>query len=118
VLGLQNPLAEADLVIAGTHRHDGLPQDGSAVDVDVDEVHGGSVHLDARLQRPPVGMQPRERRQQRRVDVDEPTGVAPHETGRQDAHVAGQHDPVDGFGLQAIPEFPILGAAVEGAVQG
>ena len=56
-------------------------------------------------------VQARERRQQRRVDVDDAALEALHEAGGQDAHEAGQHDHVGTETLDRIRQRGIEGVA-------
>src|SRR3954447_22479014 len=72
---------------------EGLLQDDRArVDALVDEVHGHPHHLypvvNGLLDRP----QPRERPQERRMNVQDPPGEAPDEGAAEDLHEPGEHD--------------------------
>ena len=66
----QNARGQRVLRVAGSHRHRRLQHDGTGVDALVDEVHGGARHLHAVLERLALGVQARERRQQRGMDVE------------------------------------------------
>ena len=72
-----------------------LQDDRPGVDALVDEVDGDPGDLDAVLERLPDRVEARERRQQRRVDVDDPVrGSARTNSGDEQLHVAGEHDEV------------------------
>jgi len=94
MLGRQHAPRERGLVVAGQHRHHRLRDDRPVVQFGADEMHRGAGHLATGIDRPAMRVQPRERRQQRRMDVEHPARVARHELRRQDAHEAGQHDQV------------------------
>jgi hypothetical protein len=54
-------------------------------------VDGRPGDLDAVLDGLALGVEARERRQQRRMDVQDPTGEAPDELDREHPHVPGRH---------------------------
>ena len=81
--------------VVGRQDRDGLlGHDRPAVERLVDEVDGHARDRDPRRERVVDGMQPRERRQQRRMDVEDPAAERAQGAGSQDAHEAGQHDHV------------------------
>jgi len=57
-------------------------------------------------------LQPAEGRQQRRVDVQQPAGVARDELGRQDAHEAGQHHQVGLVPVDLLGQRGVEGGAI------
>ena len=95
---------ERRLVVAREHRHHRLGDDRAVVELGGDEMDARPARLAARLDRTPVRLQPGERRQQRRMDVDEAAVEAAHEGGAEDAHEAGQRDDVGAVALDALGE--------------
>ena len=69
-----------------------LEDDRPGVDPAVDEVDRHPEHLDPVVERLLDGPQARKRRQQRRMDVDDPIRERRQELGAEQLHVAGQHD--------------------------
>ena len=73
-------------------RHRGLQNDRTGVEVGGHEMDGGPGHLHAMVQRLALRVDARERRQERRVDVENRVGKCvekrcpdqPHETGQAD----------------------------------
>ena len=94
VLARQHARGQRVLGVVGQHRHDRLRDDRPVVEVGGDEVHRRAGHLAAGLDRAPVRVQAGERRQQRRMDVDEAALETRDEGRREDAHEAGQRDQV------------------------
>ena len=87
----EHPRRQRGCRVTRQHRHHGLRQDRTVVQFGSHQVHRGSGHLATGINRPLVGMQTGKGGQQRRVDIDQAPGIAIDETGRQDAHKAGQH---------------------------
>ena len=69
-----------------------LEDDRSGVHALVDEVHGDAEHLHAVGERLLDRGEARKGGQQRRVDVDHALRELPQERGREELHVAGEHD--------------------------
>ena len=67
-----------------------------------DEMHGRAVLLRAGGERARVGVEALERRQQRRMDVEQPAVPLPHEPRRQQPHEAGEADELDAVRLQLV----------------
>ena len=61
---------------SGEHRHRSLNDDRAVVELGGHEMHGAAVHAHAGLERAAVRVQPGKSRQQRRMDVEEPAGIA------------------------------------------
>ena len=72
-----------------------LEDDRAGVDALVDEVHGDPGDLRAVVERLLDRADARERRQQRRVDVDDPPRERCEEAPARQRHVAGEHDELD-----------------------
>jgi hypothetical protein len=68
------------------------------------EMHGAAMHLDTGSECPGVRVQSRKRRQERRMDVQQATMEAPHESRREDPHESGQRDELRGMTVDRIGE--------------
>ena len=82
------------LVVAVEHGDRPLGDDRPGVDAGVDHEQGGAGDLDAVGQRVPRPVHAGERRQQRRVGVDEPAAEAVEERRPDQPHEAGRHHQV------------------------
>jgi hypothetical protein len=74
----------------------------TGVDPLVDEMDGDAEHLDPVGQRLLDRPQPGKRRQQRRVDVDDPLRKAAQERGIEELHIPGQHHELGPALLQPV----------------
>ena len=81
VLVREHPRGERLLGVVGSTGTTAWIDDRPVVEIGGDEVHRRAAHLAAGLDRPPVRVQARERRQQRRMDVEHAAFVAAHEAG-------------------------------------
>ena len=88
----ENPVGERFFGIVGAHGNHRLADDGATIDLVRDEVHGRAVNPYSARQRLAVRRKSGERRQQRRMDIDQPPGVMGDEAVRQHAHESGQHN--------------------------
>jgi len=89
----QHPRRQPIRMVIGQHRHHGLGQDWAMVELRRHRVHRATVEGDARLQGLLMGVQPLERRQQGRMDIEHLVTKALAEIRRQDPHESGQdHD--------------------------
>ena len=91
-------LLDEDPCRQGLHRvaiedgHSGLKHDGAAIELRRHEMNSGAADAHAVLQRLPLRVEPRERGQERRVNVEDAIreglehrrAYAPHETGETD----------------------------------
>ena len=89
-----------------------LEDDRPRVDALVDEVDRGAGELDAVVERLPLRVETRERRKQRRMDVQDAAGERADEPAREDPHEAGEADEPDAV----LVEHPGEGHVVRGAV--
>ena len=71
--------AERRLVVAVEHRHRRLRDDRPGVGARVDEVHGAAGDARAVVERLPLRVHAGERRQERRVDVEDAAGKGAEE---------------------------------------
>ena len=94
VLDGLDPRLEARLVVAGQDRDRLLGDDRAAVERRVDEVDGRPGHGRPVGERVAHGMRARERRQERRMRVDDPARIRGERHRPDEPHVAGQHDEV------------------------
>ena len=85
---------------------------GPLVEVRRDVVGGHAGDADAVLAGLAVGLRARERRQQRRVDVDDTVLVAEHHLRAEDAHVPRQHDEVGFVLVEQLQQVPLVGDAL------
>src|SRR4051812_32118553 len=81
-----------------------LEDDRPAVDAFVDEMHRNSGNLDAVVDRLLDRADARERRQQGRMNVDDPVSEAGDEDRRQQLHEPGEHDQVSALGVDPVPQ--------------
>ena len=88
------------LRVVGLYRHAGLQDDRPGIDrAIVDEVHGGAGDLRAVIQRLALGVEPRERGQERGMDVHGASGERARICLGEDPHeprVADEPDPACG----------------------
>ena len=75
----EDPRGQRRLRVVIEHGNRRLQHDRPRVHALVDEVDGRPRHLDAVLERLALGVEPGKRRQQRRMDVQDPAPVAPDE---------------------------------------
>src|SRR4051794_11970275 len=100
------------LRVRGMGQLDGaLEDDRPGVHAVVDEVDGDAEHLHAVGQRLLHRAEARERRQQRRVDVDHPLRKRGEEARREQRHVAGEHDELHALGAQPAGDRRVAGRA-------
>lgn len=103
--------------VARQNRHQSLLQNGAGIQISRHLVHRATGKLAARINGPLVGVQTGKGRQQRGVDIDEPTTVVRHKAGREDAHETCQHHQGGRMGIDALHQRGIKGlAAVIGLV--
>ncbi|MCY1302462.1 hypothetical protein D9M70_521180 [compost metagenome] len=94
VLDGQHPRCKAFGCIAGENRHHCLREDRAFVHAFGHEVHRAAGDLHAGVDRPLMGVQAGEERQQRGVDVEDPPLMALDEGCRKQPHIAGQADDI------------------------
>ena len=107
-----------DLVgVAGAGQLDrSLENHRARVDAAVDEMDGHAEHLHPVVERLLHGLETRERRQERRVDVDHPLGELGQELVREQLHVAGQHHQLGAALGQPVGDRAIARRAVGVAI--
>ena len=108
----QHACGQRRLVVVGAHRHRGLDHDRSIVELGGHEVHRRAMQLHPGLERAPVRMQPRKRRQQRGMDVEQPALVAAHEALGEHAHETREHDQIRRMGVDAFGQRGVEAGAV------
>ena len=86
--------------------------DRPAVEFGVDEMHGRAAHAHAVLERLPLRVEAGKRRQQRRMDVQDPFGKRLEQRRPDQPHEAGQTDQIDVARAQLLDERPVVGVAV------
>ncbi len=69
---------------------------------------GDPGHRDAGSQRVARGVQARERRQQRRMDVEDAAAEPPQDLGADEPQVAGEHDGVEVDGGEGVGEGRVV----------
>ncbi len=116
VLRRVEPLEQGGLVVVGEHGHGLLRHDRPAVEGRVDEVHGHAGDGHAGGERVADRVQARERRQQRRVDVEDPAVEPPAHRRPDDPEVAGKHDGVGRHGCQRVGQDRVVAARHEHGV--
>ncbi len=92
-----------------------LFDDGAIVQRRGHVVAGGADQFYAAVKGRVVGTRAYECRQERMVNVDDPRRISRDEFGRQDLHVAGQHDQVDA-GIRQQAQLRFFGGAPVGRI--
>ena len=87
-------LPQSRLVVVRQDRHGFLGHDRAAIERGIDEVDGHTRDRDAGRERVADRMPARERRQQRRMDVDDPPVECLEDARPDHAHVASEHDDI------------------------
>src|SRR5437016_369475 len=100
VLLLEDPGGEGILRVILVDRDRLLQNDGPPVHGGVDEVNRAARDFDARGDGIAVGVCPRERGEQRRMDIDDPVRERADERRGNEAHEAREDDQLDAF----VPE--------------
>lgn len=99
MLDALDSLVECCDVVVGRHQYGLLRNDGSVVDLLVDEVDRHAGHGDAVVERLLHGIGTGKRRQQRRMNIDDRIGEPGNRLGCENSHEAGQDQ---GFGAVAL----------------
>ena len=111
VLHRADALVQGLGVITGEHRHGLLRHDRTAVERRVDKVDGDARDRHAVRQGVADGMRTRERREQRRVGVDDPPLVGREDRRPDQPHVAGEHDDVGPDACEGLGEGRVVAIA-------
>lgn len=107
----QDPVRQRACGVARQHRHHGLRQNRSVVELGRHLVHRGARHLAPHVDGALVGIEAGKSRQQRRVDVDQPARIVLHKAGREDTHEARQHHQLRRMQVNPRDQRPIKGLA-------
>src|SRR6266446_6875633 len=78
--------------VFAAHRHRGLNDNRSAIELRRDEMNAAAMHLRPSGEYTLMGAQTWERGQQGRMNIEQLLLVARHEPGREHAHESGEHD--------------------------
>src|SRR5436190_19703050 len=106
-----DPGVEAALVVFLDERYRLLDDDGPVIHLLVHQVDRDARNLGAPGQGVGHGVSTRERRQQRRVDVQYPPLEGPHHLGPEHPHESGEHDVLDGLPLEEDEQrLPVRGS--------
>ena len=100
---------QACFVVVGENGHLGLGNDGPGVHALVHEVHRATASFDPRREHVPVGVGSGKRREQRRVDVEQPAPPCSNEGWGQQAHPSGQDDDLNAVFLKFLLNRPLVG---------
>ena len=90
-----------------------LRHDRAAIQGRVDEVDGHARDRDPGRERVPGGVEPGERRQQRRVDVEDAAGEGVEHGRAHEPQVPGEDDDVRRHGAQRVREHRVVAARHE-----
>ena len=104
----EDALGEGVGVVGLENRNCTLENDGAVVEVFVDEVHGAAGDFHAVVEGLLLGVEARESGQQRGVNVEDAVGECGDESGREQAHVAGEADEVDVMLAKAGDEVGVV----------
>jgi len=110
---LQNSRRKRVLGVVVGYGNDGLEDDGAGVEIFVDEMDGTAGELYAVFESLALGLEARERGEERRVDVKDAVGEGGDEIRREKAHVAGEADEVDFVFVEDGDDLAVVGFALE-----
>jgi hypothetical protein len=96
----QDPGRQRLNVVIVKNRYGGLKHDRPIIEIQGDQMHRGAGNADAVIEGLPLCVESRERRQQRRVDIECPIRKRVEERSRHTSHETGQADQID----PALPE--------------
>src|SRR5581483_9030943 len=108
VLLLEDAGGEGVFVISIEHRDRLLHDDGPVIEMLVDEVYRAPRDLHAVFNRLLLRFEPRKRRQQRWMDVEDTIWELLTEPGRQQSHVSGHADQVHPLFLEGRHNFAVV----------
>src|SRR4029077_10088704 len=94
--------------VTGNNRHCALDDNGAAIELCRHEMDGHAAHFYAVVDRLLLGVEPRERGQQRWMDVEDAVGERLDERHTDQAHEAGEADEPDVTGAQLPYESAVI----------
>lgn len=112
VLLLEDARREGVRSVAVEHRHGALHDDGAAVQALVHQVDGAAADLHPVLEGLRLGVDAGKGREQAGVDVEDAPRKGRHEIRREQAHVAGQADPIDARPAQGGDQLRLVAGAI------
>src|SRR5918993_1367334 len=112
VLLAQHARGQCVFRVARQHRHRGLRDDRTGVELGHDVVHAAAVDAHAGFERATVGVQALEKRQKRRVDVDHPSLPTLDQPRSQHAHETRKTQDVGLMSRERRVEVALEGFAV------
>ena len=115
VLLLKDAGGESVGVVSGKDGDGFLEEDDAVVELLVDEVDGASNDVDAVVEGLLLGVEAREGRQQRRMDVQNAVGEGLNEFTREQAHVSSEADEIDVMLVEAGDDFGVMLSALASA---
>src|SRR5439155_5330528 len=104
----QNARGQTFNCVALVNRHHTLRNDRSAIERLINKMNRAAGFFGALLERLPLRVEARKRRQQTRMNVQNATAIAVEKLARQHAHVASQTNQIDFAGLQSGDDFAIV----------
>ena len=112
VLLLEDAFGEGVSVVAVEYGDEFLEDDGSVVELLVDEVDGAAGDLNAVVEGLSLGVETREGREQRGVDVEDALREGLDKAWREKAHVACEANQVDAMLLEAVDDGGVVFGAL------
>src|ERR1700691_5071384 len=111
MLLLENTGAESVLIVRIKHSNSLLHNDRPMIKLFIHEMHSAAGNLDSISESLLLRLQSRKRRQQRRMNIENPPRKLLHKPGRKQTHVSGETDEVhlilpkrpDNFAVMLLP---------------
>ena len=107
----QDAVGQRVRVVGLFYRDGPLQNDGAVVQVLIDKMDGATSHFDAVVEGLLLGVEAGEGGQERWVDVEDAIWEGGDEGGREQSHVAGEADEVDGMLAEACDQVGVVGFA-------
>src|SRR5579863_1109182 len=113
VFFLQNSGGQRVFGVVVCDGNDGLQDDGSGVEIFVDKMDGAAGEFDAIFEGLALRLEAGERREERRVNVEDATGEGGDEIRGEKAHVAGEADEIDFMLVEDGDDLAVVGFALK-----
>jgi hypothetical protein len=113
MLLFQDALGKGVFVVGVEDRDGGLQDDGTGVEIFVDEVDGAAGEFYAVFESLALRFESWKRRKERWVDIENAIGERGDEVGREQAHVSGEADEIDFGFVERGDDLAVEGFALE-----
>ena len=95
------------------HGYGLLQNDGAAVEIFIDEMHGTAGLFNAMGPGLLLGVETGKRGQQRRVNIEDSSGKMRNEVSAKQTHVAGEANEIEPLLVEQSGDLPVVGIAIE-----